>query len=241
MLFILFYCFTLVAQDFSSLFNDKISNEDLQKLANGETVIRNIGSIKKLSLTNSNNTLVQNIHKELNQRKPNYLAEIIKIVPKTGNEDLLSKIYSGILDIESYTQIPYYSVRQKQWYDLYDYVEINRLTGTDDNLTMDFTVEMTPFGIINLIGLLEKTDNSLFFYMINNNKIIYEYMNIKCVDPKKMYSSIALFEYNNYYVLYGVGCLNAPSIFFLKDRIDTAFIGRINAFCTYMFDQISLN
>ena len=54
-LFILFCCFTLVAQDFSSLFNDKISNDDLQKLTNGETVIRNIGSIKKLSLNNSNN------------------------------------------------------------------------------------------------------------------------------------------------------------------------------------------
>lgn len=235
-------CFSLAAQDFKSLFNDKISNEDLQKLSNGETVIRNIGTIKKLSLKNSNNDeYLTQIYNELSKLNPNYLAEIIKIVPKNTESNLISTIESEILNIENYANIPYYSVRNKKWYDLYDSAEINSITGTDEEKTLDFTVEMTPFGIINMNGKVYSTQNSLYFYMKNTNKVVYENMNITCVKPQKMYCAIYLFENDNEYILYGVGGVNGPSIFFLKDRIDTAFIGRIKSFCTYMFDQIKIN
>ena len=181
------------------------------------------------------------IYNELSKLNPNYLAEIIKVVPKELDTNLINTIESEILNIENYTKIPYYSVRNKKWYDLYDSAKINSITGTDFEKNLDFTVEMTPFGIINMNGKVYSTPNNLYFYMKNTNKVVYEKMNITCVKPQKMYCAIYLFEYEDVYILYGVGGVNAPSIFFLKDRIDTAFIGRINAFCTYMFDQISLN
>ena len=73
-------CFSLAAQDFKSLFNDKISNEDLQKLSNGETVIRNIGTIKKLSLNNSNNDeYLTQIYNELIKLDSVFLGTILII------------------------------------------------------------------------------------------------------------------------------------------------------------------
>lgn len=241
---IIFFSFSttlLFSSNFSDMFNKKITQDELQRLEQGEIVIRNIGTIRKLSLTESNNDLINKVQKELIDRNPNYLAEIIKVVPKEGNENLIQQVFEGINDIESYTEIPYFSERQQKWYDLYDSVVINSTSGTENNKINEYSVEMTPFGIIDISAELEKTDNSLYFSMINKNKVIYEYKNITCIKPEKMYSSIVLFEYNNYYILYGIGALNAPSIFFLQDRIETAFIGRMKYFCKYMFDQININ
>ena len=239
---IIFSFFTTLSfsSSFSDMFNKKITQDELQRLEQGEIIIRNIGTVRKLSLTESNNDLIKKVQKELNDRNPNYLAEIIKVVPKKGNETLIQQIYDGINDIESYTEIPYFSERQQKWYDLYDSVVINSTSGTENNKINEYSVEMTPFGIIDISAELEKTDNSLYFSMINKSKVIYEYKNITCIKPKKMYSSIVLFEYNDYYVLYGIGALNAPVIFFLQDRIETAFIGRMKYFCKYMFEQINI-
>lgn len=236
-----FFTTLLFSSSFSDMFNKKITQDELQRLEQGEIVIRNIGTIRKLSLTESNNDLINKVQKELIDRNPNYLAEIIKVVPKEGNENLIQQVFEGINDIESYTEIPYFSERQQKWYDLYDSVVINSTSGTENNKTNEYSVEMTPFGIIDISAELEKTDNSLYFSMINKNKVIYEYKNITCIKPEKMYSAIVLFEYNNYYILYGIGALNAPSIFFLQDRIETAFIGRMKYFCKYMFEQININ
>lgn len=241
---IIFFSFSttlLFSSNFSDMFNKKITQDELQRLEQGEIVIRNIGTIRKLSLTESNNDLIKKVQKELIDRNPNYLAEIIKVVPKEGNENLIQQVFEGINDIESYTEIPYFSERQQKWYDLYDSVVINSTSGTENNKINEYSVEMTPFGIIDISAELEKTDNSLYFSMINKNKVIYEYKNITCIKPEKMYSAIVLFEYNNYYILYGIGALNAPSIFFLQDRIETAFIGRMKYFCKYMFEQININ
>ena len=231
---------TLMANDFLSAFNDKLSETEIKQLEQGETIIRNIGSYKKLSLTNSNNELVTEVHKELKSRNPNYLAEIIKVVPKEGNETLIQQVAAGINDFESYTEIPYFSERQQRWYDLYSSIVVNSTVGTKNDKQIEYTVEMEPFGFIDISAVLKQTDNSLYFSMINSSKVIYERKNLTCVKPKKMFNLIVLFEYNDYYFLYGIGAINAPSIFFLKDRIETSFIGRIKYFCKYMFEQITI-
>lgn len=238
------FCFvfstSLFAYDFSAIFNKNISTEELAKLANSETIIRNIGTVKKLSLTESNNEWIKSIHAELNKSNPNYLAEIIRVVPKEGNEFLFEQIYNAILDIESYTEIPYFSEQQQCWYNLYESATINSISETENNKDIKFTVEMLPFNIFDMYGQLQKKDNSLYYKMVNETKVVYASKNITCVKPKNMVSSIVFFEYDDYYVLYGIGAVDAPSIFFLKDRIETSFIGRIKYFCKYMFEQINI-
>lgn len=234
----IFACFSVFSQSYRNLFNSKITESELTQLANGETVIRNVGSKKNLSLTNSNSEYITKIKEELDDKNPNYLAEVIKIIPKTeNNTDLKQKLYEVILDIESYSNIPYYSEHNEKWFKLYNYAKINSLTKTGNQTNIDFTAEMDPFGVIDMKGVLIEDENSLFYSMVNTSKVVYDSWNITCVSKNKMYNAITLFEYDDYYILYGVGGVKAPSIFFLRDRIDTAFIGRIKYFCKYMFEN----
>ena len=234
----LFFFNTLIAQNFNSLFNNQITTIELEKLENEEIVIRNIGNRKKLVLTRSENNIISQVQNEIYKRNPNYLAEIIKLVPKNKDPNLINNIFDAILDITSYTDIPYYSEHNKIWANLYDTAVLNSCDGSKNEKKMNFTVEMKPFGTIVFNGEVKKTDNSLYYTMTNSSKITFE--NITCVKPKKMYTSIVIFEYNDYYVLYGLGSINAPSIFFLKDRIETSFVGRIKYFCKYMFEKINI-
>lgn len=231
----------LHSQSIKDIFNNKITDSEIKQLENGETVIKNIGKPQNISLTNSNNKLVEDIHDVIYEKDPNYLAEIIKIIPKSNNEDIISKLFEAIMDIESYTEIPYFSERHQCYFNLYDSAKINYIQGTENEKKLNFTVEMEPFGTITMNGKISKTDNSLSFSMENTTKVIYENMHITCAKVGNMYSAIVLFEYGDYYILYGIGGVKGPSIFFLRDRIDISFVGRINSFCKYMFEKIDIN
>ena len=237
LLYLLLTQFTLCisSQSYFEIFNSSISKNELIKLEQGEILVRNIGNKTKLCLTQSNNFYVNLLQEQISSLKPNYLAEIIKIVPKKLNSNLYEEIYNLILDVESYTNIPYFSEQQQKWYKLYDSVEINLLEKKENFINMDLTVLMIPFDFININGKLEKNNNTIYFTMINNSPIIYTDKKITCIKPENMLCSIVIFEYRDYYILYGIGAVKAPSIFFLRDRIDTAFIGRIKHFCKYMF------
>ena len=58
------------------------------------------------------------------------------------------------------------------------------------------------------------------------------------VRPEKMQSFVYAFVYNDFIVLYGIGGVNAPSVFFLRERIETSFINRIKTFCKFIFEKI---
>ena len=122
---LLFTAFTLTAQ----VFNNKLTSDEQQRLANGELIIRNIGKAKNISINGVNATLSKTIDtiKELN---PSYLAEVIRMVPYAGNEDLLEKLRPIILNVEDYVGIPYYSERHETYYDLYSSAEIKTLDKT---------------------------------------------------------------------------------------------------------------
>ena len=61
---LLFTAFTLTAQ----VFNNKLTSDEQQRLANGELIIRNIGKAKNISINGVNATLSKTIDtiKELN-------------------------------------------------------------------------------------------------------------------------------------------------------------------------------
>ena len=61
---------------------------------------------------------------------------------------------------------------------------------------------------------------------------------IDCVWPQKMKISILLFQYEDNWVLYGIGGVNAPRIPFFTQRIQTSFINRIKTFCSFIFQKL---
>ena len=69
-----------------------------------------------------------------------------------------------------------------------------------------------------------------------NTKLKY-YDKYTCVKEKNMKSIVVITKQDGYWVLYGVGAVDAPSIFFLRERVETSFMNRIKTFCTYFFNK----
>ena len=118
----------------AQVFNDKLTADEQQKLANGELIIRNIGKTKNISVNKINPVLSTTVE-AIEDLNPSYLAEVIRMVPYSGNENLLETLRPIILDLEDYVGIPYYSERHETYYDLYSSVDIKSFA--DDGSTAD--------------------------------------------------------------------------------------------------------
>ncbi len=218
-----------------NIFNDKLTEEESQKLVNGEIIIRNIGKAKNICLepTLPGTENVIEIIKELN---PKYLAEVIQIRPIKGNEHLIDELKPVLLDIESYVGIPYYSEQNKDYYDLYSEATVisENIQENTGNLQADLV--MNPFGDISVDISFNKNENELLYSMKNTKKVQYKGFNI--VNTGNMQSVVYVFQHEDNFILYGVGGVDAMKIFFLTERIETSFINRIKTFCQFIFEKI---
>ena len=233
----LLICFLIAAASLSAqIFISNLSAEDQQRIANGELVIRNIRKAKNMSL-NPVNPAAEKLIQTINDLDPAYLAEIIQIRPYAGNEHLIGSLKPLLLDVDSYVGIPYYSERAETYYDLYSSAEVKKLTENGTITEMNAILEMEPFGDIDTAIFLDSTEDSLYYETTNLNKLRY-YDRFTCAKEKKMKSIITAFRVGDSIILYGIGGVDAPNIFFLRDRIETSFMNRIKTFCSYFFAQI---
>lgn len=223
------------AQDWGTAFNDKLTAEERAKLSNGEALIRNIGKSSRMCL-NSITPKAGEVLSIVEELDPAYLAEIIQIRPYEGNEELVTNLKPLLLDFESYVGIPYWSVRNQDYYDLYSEAEIYTLDQTDTNANAKIRLFMNPFGNINMDVDVDN-NNSEILYLMNNTSTV-KYSNITILKPNRMKSLVYAFKYGDKIILYGVGGVDAPTIWFLRNRIETSFINRIKTFCQFMFERI---
>ncbi len=220
-----------------SVFNSNLTEAQKTNLESGKTVIRNLKSTKYFSL-NSSNAGAQKAMKAAKDLKPSYLAEVIQVYPYAGHENLVEKFKTLVMDIPSYAGIPYYSERHKKWFDLYSSAKITSFTtsGNQQHATAD--LEMSPFGMINTKIDTETAADYFYYESTNLNVLRYE-DKIKCVDKKCMKSIVTIFRDGDYWVLYGIGAVDAPSVFFLRDRVETSFMNRIKTFCSFFFKKLN--
>ncbi len=220
----------------AQLFNGNMSQAELQRIANGEIVIRNIGKAKNIGLNPVNDTAKRAID-TIKELDPSYLAEVIQIRPYHGNESIFDTLKPLLTDVESYVGIPYYSERHQRYYDLYSSVVVKSVSETENRTAMNAALEMDPFGIIDTAITIDTAPESLYYVTTNLNKL-KAFDKYTCAKEEKMKSVIAVFRFDDFIVLYGIGGVDAPNIFFLKDRIDTSFINRIKTFCNYIFSNL---
>lgn len=220
----------------AQVFNDKLTEEEQQKLANGELVIRNIGKAKNISVNGLNPTLEQTIS-AIEDLNPSYLAEVIRMVPYAGNEDILEKLRPVMLDVEDYVGIPYYSERHDTYWDLYSTVEIKEFTDDGKIAHLNALMEMSPFGDIDTLINVTSGEDTLYYENTNLNNLKY-HEGITVVKKNNMKSIVTVFRSGDSWILYGIGGVKAPSIFFLRDRVETSFMNRIKTMCSYFFEQM---
>ncbi len=222
----------LYSQD---IFNDKLTNDEKLQLESGEILIRNIGKAKNMCLSSATEG-TERVVETIEDLKPAYLAEVIQIRPYKGNENLLNELKPLLLDIEGYVGIPYYSERNDAYYDLYSSAEILLENISENEGSVNANLNMSPFGNINVDIAFEKDTSELFYSMTNTSKVKYEGFNI--VREENMQSLVYVFRHGDDLILYGIGGVDAMSIFFLRDRIETSFINRIKTFCQFIFEKI---
>ena len=231
----------VVQNSFAGVFNKNLTAEEQKTLDRGEVLIKNIAYQKNMSLNKDFNEDTKALTEEIKQLSPKYLAEIIQIKPYKGNENL-PEILTGLLyNVSDYKGIPYYSERNKKYYNLYDSAEIQKETIITQNAyktskQLEALFVMEPFDKVYETINLTQTTNSVYYSSINNNKLRYK-DEFDCVWPKKLKICIILFRDGDNWVLYGIGGVNAPRIPFFTERIETSFINRINTFCSFIFSK----
>ena len=112
-LFLLFFVNEFFAQtpikimngELDYLFNERLSGREILALRNGELVTNSIGKIKfaRINEIPETKTLISAV-KEVG---PNHLAEIIKILPFKGYENLTETVSIMLKREESYTKVPF--------------------------------------------------------------------------------------------------------------------------------------
>lgn len=221
---------------FALPFNSKLSQEELNKLNDGEILIRNIDYEKNMCLS-SENSLAVELKNSIKSLSPKYLAEVIQIKPYSGNEDLPEKLEKLLLNVSDYAGIPYWSVRHQQFYDLYTSAEIKEIKKEENKTKILADLVMDPFGTVNESIIIQKNDDEIFYFSENLNTLNY-LGKFDCVYPKKMNMDILLFRDGENWILYGIGGVKAPRIPFFTERIETSFIGRIKTFCEFIFQEL---
>ncbi|MDE7227179.1 MAG: hypothetical protein K2N31_02515 [Treponemataceae bacterium] len=219
----------------AQLFNDKLSADERERLAQGEVVIRNIGKMKHICMQERKET--EKLIKTMKKLDPNYTAEIIQLRPYAGNETLRDDIKAALVNIPEYAGIPYFSERHKTFYNLYDSAVITDQTVDESNTNISANLEMAPFGIINADIHIEESEDSIYYEMTNTNTLRLE-DKFNAVKAENMKSAITVFRDGDNWVLYAVGGVDTFKIFFLADRVETSFINRIKTFCNFIFTKI---
>ena len=231
------FVFSLVTFQLSSqVFNDKLSNQELQSLNKGELIVKNINFQKNMCLEKDKLPLGIELDEEITKLNPKYLAEVIQFKPYKGNEDLPQKLEETLNNVAAYAGIPYYSEHSAKWYDLYKSAKIVSSTSEGNKKTIIADLIMEPFDYVNERIDLTSNTESVLYIATNTNKLRY-LDKFDCVWPEKMKICILLFRDGDKWVLYGLGGANVPRIPFFTERIQTSLINRINTFCTYIFKK----
>lgn len=237
--FLLFFLNTLgFSNSIESIFNSNISKSEINLLKSGKAVFRNTKNKSNICIKNLNQQ-INELYQQLNDYKPNYLAEIIKIIPINSNKNLIQEINNILVDIPSYKGIPYYSEHNDLWVDLYSQAKIISEEKNINSNHIEAYFFMKPFNEIYSTIKINKTKNSLFY--INKNKEPIKYKGITCINTNNMRSFITIFQIDEYWVLYGIGGVNAPKVPFVTKRIELSFINRIKTFCNYVFEKMNFS
>jgi len=212
-----------------------ISPGELTRLQRGEQIFRVLDSYKDISLQagDQESTYISDLLKKI---KPNFVAEILMVIPVDQKKDNLDYIRSVLKDVTLFDDIPYYSKRNDKWYPLYEDTriisEITSLSGQDTVLAYH---KMKPFKPQETTYEYSLQGNTFLFESRNSSNIYYK--NFKAVKKGNLFTLLWVRDEGDRLIVYGVGGASAFTFFgIFGERMDNSFIGRMEAFFTW-FDE----
>ena len=220
--------------DFSYLFNHRLTESEKSALQNGEFVFNSISSVKNVRVNHTKET-EQDIETVKNVN-PNHLVEVIKILPYAGNENLIETIALIMQDIDAYTEIPYYSQRHERTYRLFVDAEILSTKQENGILTIDERLLMDPFKPYTARVEAENRGDYYFYTLKNTERVKYLFLN--AIKKEKMIAGVSVFRCGENWVIYALGGAYVFHGPFFSDFIESEFCGRIKSFVIFMFTRL---
>ncbi len=216
-----------------------LSTAERAALTKGEAVFRSLSSYKKLALPSG----VPNAAELLEAMKklgPNYLGETIMVIPKAkGGPDLLARLAALLEDTAGYKGIPYWSEANERFYDLFAKSSQLSKAVLGDTTTIEALHYMEPFDEYRARYTLRRGSGVIYYAGENLTSLIYEYRDVKVLDPGKMRWVLSAYDAGDRYVLYGVGAAKAFDMLGLfRGKIETSLVGRIKAFFGFVFGKL---
>ena len=217
------------------LFNERLTGSEIHFLRNGGIVCNSIGKIKYSRINRIPET--EKLIDAVKKVDPNHLAEIIKILPYKGYENL-TEIVSDMLKNEgSYTSVPL-NVDDGEIVYLYADAKIQNITTEPSG--REIIVEkflMKPLDYYTAKIEAQQIGSYYFYQMKNTNTVRYKTF-ISAVGREKMIAVISIFRYGDNWIIYALGGVDIIRIPFLDKKIDSIFYNRIKAFCVFTFERL---
>ncbi len=224
-----------LTEGFSLTYSKKLKEKDILRLEKGEFIVKSIGNVKNASVIKDEKTaLVLDAFSDI---RTHYIAEILYKCPVQGNEDFIKKLNKALIDVEHYVDIPYYSERNKAWFNMYESAEITDIKKEGSTTTILETLEMQMFGKFSgQIDIEDKQD--YYLYKLKNLEPLRYHGKFKVCDTGEMQSVIAIYQENGYWIVYVLGGVYTPYIPFIGSRAESSFINRVIAFTDFVFKQL---
>jgi hypothetical protein len=220
---------TLAARSFQGL-----SERELTTLDQGKALIRQASSPRSLSL-GATGPFADEIRDRVRKLAANYIGEVIMIVPAGSSpSSSLEALARDLANVEGYVGIPYWSKQNNTTYDLFNKMKIVERTSHAGGQTVIADQHMEPFADYRVRYSYELDGGELRFRSENMTTISYK--GFDAVAPGNMIWYLYGFPREGATVLYGVGAVKTFDLMGLfSERLRTSFMGRIQAFFSYMY------
>lgn len=212
-----------------------LSSEEAAAVSSGKSVFRQPAGWKDLSVPAAA-PFAKDIEETVRKLGANYIGEVVLVLPKAANPDLLADLARALADVESHVGIPYWSRRHKRYFDLFDRVKVLERTGTGSEGGLTADQHMEPFDDYRARYSWSLRGDRLSFLSTNLTHLSYD--GKKAVSPGEMVWRLEAYTEGDRWILYGIGAVKAFDMFgLLRDRLSASFMGRIEAFFGYMYKK----
>lgn len=219
------------------LFNERLTVSEQLSLREGGTVCNSIGKVKYARIREIPET--EQLLMAVRKARPNHLAEIIRILPYEGFENLTETVSQMLKSEESYTTVPFYVKDNGDVVHLYSEARIESVEsdGSTGREVIAGRFQMRPLDQFSAYVEAEKRGSYYFYHMKNTSRVRYKSF-ISAVGKEKMIAVISIFRYGDNWIIYALGGVDIIKLPFIDRRIDRAFYNRVKAFCVFTFERL---
>lgn len=236
-------CVALAAAAFAlpDLSLRSLSADERAVLESRRPLILTPASVKEVRLTGTG--AAAELLELFRAASPNFLAEAVFVlpVPRGSEAAVMAEARSFLSDVRAFDGIPYYSRQNKTWNPLFEETVILQETRSGGGFDILVNSRMRPFepGRMRYLCAEYPAEGRLLFQGINLDPLVFSRYN--AVAPARMRTALLIERREGALVFYGLGGARAFSFFGLfGERLDTAFLGRIEAFYAWFHKEFVL-